>query len=168
LRNLTFTGNTIYNSEQFSNRIDMQKGDVMNVEKFEFNLLGNQDQTDALALYMDNGYLQASMTPNYKPSGDSMDIEVTVYENERFRFRKVGITGNTKTREKVVRRELFTRPGDYFDRSAIINSIRALGVTGYFNPETLQPDIQPSKDEKNAVDVIYKVEERSNDQLNLQ
>ena len=168
LRNITFRGNTVWSTQHLMARLNMQKGDLMNMEKFEFNLFGNQNQTDATSLYMDNGYLQAQMIPDYRQVGDSIDIEITVLENDRFKFARVDITGNTKTREKVIRRELFTRPDDYFNRSAIINSIRALGVTGYFNPEALQPDIQPSKEEPNAVDLIYKVEERSNDQLSLQ
>lgn len=168
LRNVAFKGNTIHREEHLLARLDMKRGDVMNLEKFEYNLFGNQNQTDAMSLYMDNGYLQVNMQPNYKQDVDSVDVDITVYENDRFKFGKVEIAGNTKTREKVIRRELFTRPGDYFDRSAVINSIRALGVTGFFNPETLQPDIQPSKEDKSTVDIIYKVEERSNDQANLQ
>jgi outer membrane protein insertion porin family len=168
LRDVNFTGNTIYKQEHLFARLDMKKGDVMNREKFEFNLQGNQEQTDAMSLYMDNGYLQVAMTPNYKQVGDSVDIEIVVRENDRYKIGRVDVVGNTKTREKVIRRELYTRPGDYFDRSSIINSIRALGVTGFFNPETLQPDIQPSKEDKSTVDLTYKVEERSNDQANIQ
>lgn len=169
LRNITFRGNTIYKDEQFLNRIGMKKGDVMNQEKFNYNLSGNQDQTDALALYMDNGYLQARMEPEFKRVGkDSVDVEVTVFENDRFKIGKIDIVGNTRTKDKVIRRELFTRPGDYFDRSAVINSIRALGVLNYFNPETLRPDVLPSTTDKNTVDLVYNVEERSNDQVNMQ
>ena len=147
----------------------MKKGDVMNQEKFNYNLSGNQDQTDALALYMDNGYLQARMEPEFKRVGkDSVDVEVTVFENDRFKIGKIDIVGNTRTKDKVIRRELFTRPGDYFDRSAVINSIRALGVLNYFNPETLRPDVLPSTTDKNTVDLVYNVEERSNDQVNMQ
>ena len=168
LRNVNFKGNTIYTAEQLLPRLDMKKGDVMNMEKFEFNLFGNQDQTDATSLYMDRGFLQANLRPDYKQDGDSIDVDIIVTENERYKVGKINITGNTRTRDKVIRRELQTYPGDYFDRSAIIHSIRRLGVTGYFNPEGLQPDVQPSKDEQNTVDVTYKVEERSNDQLQLQ
>lgn len=168
LRNINFQGNTIYTSEQLLARLDMKKGDLLNMEKFEFNLFGNQTQTDATSLYMDNGYLQVQVKPDYKQDGDSVDVDISIMENERYKIGKVEIAGNTRTREKVIRRELYTRPGDYFDRSAVINSMRALGVLGYFNQETLQPDVQPSREDKNTVDITYKVEERSNDQLNLQ
>jgi outer membrane protein insertion porin family len=117
---------------------------------------------------MDFGYLQIMLQPQYKPTGDSVDVEISVLENDKFKVGRVNIAGNTRTRDKVIRRELFTRPGDYFNRASIINSIRALGVTGFFNPETLQPDVQPSREDPSTVDVTYKVEERSNDQLNLQ
>lgn len=169
IRNITFTGNTIYKSEHFLLRLDMKPGDIMNMEKFNFNLSGNQDQTDALALYMDNGYLQARMEPDFiRVCEDSVDIDIKVYENNRFKYGKISIVGNTKTKDKVIRRELFTRPGDYFNRSAVINSIRALGVLNYFNPEALKPDVLPSNTANDVVDLVYTVEERSNDQANLQ
>ncbi len=169
LRNVIFKGNTIYRQENFMPRLDMKKGDLLNLEKFEFNLLGNQDQTDVLAVYMDNGYLQANMRPEYKVVGkDSVDVEITVTEGERFKIGRVEITGNTKTKDKVIRRELYTRPGDYFNRSSVINSIRALGATNFFNPEALKPDVQPSRVDKNTVDLVYNVEEKSNDQASLQ
>lgn len=167
LRNITFNGNTLYTTEQMLPRLDMKKGDLMNMEKFEFNLYGNQNQTDITSMYMDNGYLQANLKPDYKQDNDSMDVGISVFEGERYKNGKINIEGNTRTLDKVVRRELYTLPGDYFDRSAIIKSIRALGLIGHFNPEALQPDVSPSKDEPNTVDVTYKVEERSNDQLNL-
>jgi len=167
LRDVTFNGNTIYTVEQMLPRLDMKKGDLFNKEKFEFNLFGNQNQTDVTSMYMDNGYLQTNLAPDYKQDGDSIDVDIRVIEGDRFKIGKINISGNMRTLEKVIRRELYTRPGDYFDRSAIINSIRALGVMGHFNPEALQPDVSPSKDEPNTVDVTYKVEERSNDQLNL-
>ena len=169
IRNINFHGNTIYRNENFLARLDMKPGDVMNLEKFEQNLTGNQDQTDALALYMDNGYLQARMEPEYKQIGkDSVDIDINIFENDRFKIGKINIVGNTKTKDKVIRRELFTRPGDFFDRSAVINSIRALGAMNYFNPEALKPDVVPSNIDKSTVDLVYTVEERSNDQANLQ
>jgi outer membrane protein insertion porin family len=169
LRNINFNGNTVYTSEQMLPRLDMKKGDLLNKEKFEFNLFGNQNSTDVTSLYMDYGYLQANLKPDYKQVAetDSIDIDISVFEGERYKIGKINVTGNTRTLDKVIRRELDTRPGDYFNRSAIISSIRSLALLNHFNPEALQPDVSPSKDEANTVDVTYKVEERSNDQLNL-
>jgi outer membrane protein insertion porin family len=116
-------------------------------------------------MYLDNGYLGANLIKEErKGEGDSLDIVVKVFERDRYIIRKVEIVGNTKTKDKVIRRELFTRPGEYFNRSAIIRSVRGLGVLNYFNPEALKPDIKPVDNTK--VDVLYRVEERSTDTFN--
>ncbi|MFH1049718.1 MAG: outer membrane protein assembly factor BamA [bacterium] len=165
IRDIKFDGNTVYPDFELVKRLDFAKGDPYDYEKFEMNLFQNMDQTDVTSLYADNGYLAARLIPEEKRfTPDSVDIIVKVYENQRVKIRKVDIKGNTKTKDKVIRRELFTRPGEYFNRSAIIRSIRALGVMQYFNPEALKPDIKPV-DDKN-VDLIYSVEERSSDQIN--
>ncbi len=167
VRDITFKGNTIYPGEILMRRLEFKKGDPYNLELFQKNLTGNESQTDASSLYMDNGYLQARLIPQlFRVPPDSVDIVINIFENDRFRVGKVHIVGNTKTKDKVIRRELYTRPGDYFDRSAIIRSVRALQVMQYFNPESLRPDIKPSETDNTAVDVIYKVEERSTDTFN--
>lgn len=167
VRNITFDGNTVYPDNVLRQRLEFNKGDAYDMTKFEMNLLGNENQSDASSLYLDNGYLQAMLQPKeIRIAPDTVDIVVNVYENDRYTINKVKIVGNTKTKDKVIRRELYTRPGDYFDRSAIIRSIRALGVLQYFNPEGLQPDVQPSETDATAVDIIYKVEERSTDTFN--
>jgi len=165
IRDIHFEGNTVYSEYDLLRRLDFKKGDPYDLERFEMNLYQNQEQTDVTSLYADNGYLAARLVPEEKRvAEDSVDITIKVFENQRVRIRKVEIKGNTKTKDKVIRRELYTRPGEYFDRSAIIKSIRALGVMQYFNPEALKPDIRPVDNEN--VDLIYTVEERSTDQIN--
>lgn len=167
IRKINFDGNSVYSNEQLLRRIDIKPGDVYDYGKVKQNLEANQDQTDAASLYLDNGYLQARLIANEKKvSDDSLDLTIMVFEGTRYKIGKVEIVGNTKTKDKVIRRELYTRPGDYFDRSAIIRSIRALGVMNYFNPEKLKPDVQPSAIDNTSVDVIYNVEERSTDTFN--
>lgn len=169
VRSIEFQGNTVYSDKALMERLDFEPGDPYDVEKFQQNLLGNESQSDAFSLYMNNGYLQANMeTQETYISEDTVDIVINVYENARFKINQVHIKGNTKTKDKVIRRELYTRPGDYFDRSAIIRSVRALGVLNYFNPENLRPDVQPSETDNTAVDIIYTVEERSTDTFNAQ
>ncbi|MCO5251574.1 MAG: outer membrane protein assembly factor BamA [Candidatus Kapabacteria bacterium] len=167
VRDIKFKGNTIYTDEVLLRRLEFKPGDIYNVERFTMNLSGNESQTDASSLYMDNGYLQARLIPQLqRVPPDSVDIVINIFENDRFRVGKVHIVGNTKTKDKVIRRELYTRPGDFFDRSAIIRSVRALQVMQYFNPESLRPDIKPSESDNTSVDVIYKVDERSTDTFN--
>lgn len=165
VRNINFEGNTVYDEAILKRRLDFVKGAPYDLDRFEKNLYQNENQTDATSLYADNGYLAARFVPKEKRvPPDSVDLTIQVYENQRVKVRRVDIKGNTKTKDKVIRRELFTRPGDYFNRSAIIRSIRALGVMQYFNPEKLRPEIKPVSDKE--VDLVYNVEERSTDQIN--
>lgn len=166
VRDIIFKGNTVFKEEPLLKRLEFEKGEEYNVEKFDMNLTGNQEFTDALSLYANAGYLAANMDKTeMRVARDTVDIIVNVYENSRFMINKIDIAGNTKTKDKVIRRELYTRPGDYFDRSALVRSIRALGVLNYFNQETLQPQIKQTND-NTAVDIVYNVEERSTDTFN--
>lgn len=166
VRNVTFEGNTVFPMEIMQHRLSVYKGDVYDVERFDKNLNGNDDQTDVASLYLNSGYLAARVEKEEKRvSGtDSIDIGIRVVERNQFTIRRIDIEGNSKTMDKVIRRELFTRPGDFFNRAAIINSVRALGVLNYFNPEGLRPDVKMV--DNNRVDVLYKVEEKSSDTFN--
>jgi len=165
IRKVKFVGNTVYDEAALLTRLDVHEGELYNHKKISANLTVNETQTDATSLYADNGYLSAQLIPELTRIGeDSVDITIRVTEGERFTIRKVDIAGNTKTRDRVIRRELFTRPGDYFNRSAVIRSLRGLGVLNYFNPEALKPDVIPA--DKTKVDLVYKVEERSTDTFN--
>jgi len=166
VRNITFEGNLVYPSEFLLYRLGFSTGDVYNAEKFAQNLFGNQEQSDIAAMYMNNGYLAMRPEPEERPvpGTDSVDINIKIYERNQYTIRRVEIEGNTKTKDKVIRRELFTRPGDYFNRAAIIRGVRFLGQLNYFNPEKLKPDVKPV--DNTQVDVIYKVEERSADTFN--
>ncbi|MBL7998308.1 MAG: outer membrane protein assembly factor BamA [Candidatus Kapabacteria bacterium] len=165
LRNVKFDGSTVYTDEALLKRLDVERGKPYNEERVDKNLNANEDQTDVRSLYLDNGYLQCQLVPELQRVGaDSIDLTVKIFENERFTIRRVDIAGNTKTQDRVVRRELFTRPGDFFNRAAIIRSIKGLGVLNFFNPEKLRPDVKMAGPK--TVDLTYQVEERSTDVLN--
>lgn len=165
IRKVQFIGNTVYPADEMLKRLNVVEGELYNGTKVNANLTVNETQTDATSLYADNGYLSARLEPELIRVGqDSVDITIRVFEGDRFTIRKVTIAGNTKTRDRVIRRELFTRPGDYFNRSAIIRSLKGLGVLNYFNPESLKPDVMPA--DKTQVDLVYNVEERSTDTFN--
>lgn len=167
IRNIKFSGNTVYPDELLLARLDFELGEPYDAIRFQQNLTGNEDQTDVSSVYMNNGFLMVRMEKELKRvSEDSVDVTVVVFEGERVRIRRIDIVGNTKTKDKVIRREIYTKPGDYFDRSAIIRSIQGLGVLQYFNPETLRPDVKPVATDATAVDLVYNVEERSTDTFN--
>lgn len=165
IRSIRFDGNTMFADDVLQRRLAVEIGEAYNAERVAQNLEINAEQTDAKSLYADNGYLMARLVPELtRVTEDSVDISVRVIEGERFTIRRVDFKGNNKTRDRVIRRELFTRPGDYFNRSAVIRSIRGLGVLNFFNPETLRPDVVPV--DNTHVDLVYNVEERSTDTFN--
>ena len=166
IRNIFWEGNTVYPSDVLSSRLGLARGDVFNQEKFDQNLHRNEEETDVTSLYADNGYLYFQVDPDIKVVGtDSLDITLQIHERNQFRIGRVFISGNSKTYEKVIRRELLTKPGDYFSRQLIIRSLRQLQQLNYFNPEKLKPDVRPVDDK--TVDLEYSVEEKSSDTFNM-
>jgi outer membrane protein insertion porin family len=164
---ITFVGNTKYNSRLLSNFLDIEKGEVFNREKFEKRLRMDPNGGDISSLYMDDGYL--TFTPIPVETGvrnDTIDMEIRIYEGMQFRIGKVIIKGNTKTNEYVIRREIRTKPGKLFSREDIIRTQRELSQLGYFNPEAfgINPIQHP---ETGTVDIEYTVEEKPSDQIEL-
>jgi outer membrane protein insertion porin family len=165
IRTITWQGNSVYPAKLLNQRLNMFPGDIFDQEKFDKNLRGNESQDDVASLYLDNGYLRMNLEPTETRVGeDSLDIAINVYEMNQFRIGRVNIKGNTKTQEKVIRRELYTRPGDFFSRGAIMRSVRQLSVLNYFNPEKIKPDYNLVDDK--TVDLTYEVEEKSSDNIN--
>ena len=167
-RNSTFTGNTVYSDELLHRAMRINKGDPYNKKELDMNISYNPSGTDITSLYMDNGYLFFRATPvEVAVDGDSIDIEIRIVEGKQARIRNVSVEGNTITNDKVIMRELHTRPGDLFSRDAIIRSRRELVTLGYFKEESIIPEPKPNADD-GTVDIVYKVEEGSTSQLNLQ
>ena len=167
-RNINFTGNTIYPSDLLLKHLRIEKGDPYNRTLLETNLRYNPSGTDITSMYMDNGYLFFKATPvEVGVENDSIDIEIRIVEGKQARIRNVIVEGNTLTNDRVIMRELHTRPGDLFSRDAILRSRRELATLGYFKEESIMPDAKPN-DQDGTVDIIYKVEEGNTSQIQLQ
>ena len=167
-RNITFSGNTVYPDDVLRRSLRIEKGDPYNKKQLDENLSYNPSGTDITSLYMDNGYLFFRATPvEMAVDGDSIDIEIRIVEGKQARIRNVTVEGNTITNDKIIMRELHTRPGDLFSRDAIIRSRRELVTLGYFKEESIVPEPKPNADD-GTVDIVYKVEEGSTSRLNLQ
>ena len=169
IRNITWEGNTIYSSDILNSRLDFKKGDVYNYEKLEQNLRGNKSQTDVYSLYLDNGYLMFNLDKTEKRiPGDSIDVSIRIQEKNRFKVGKVSITGNDKTMDNVIRRELYTIPGDYFNRGLLLRSVQQLANLKYFNVQKLYgPEgISTGLANDSTVNVAFNVVEKSSDFLN--
>lgn len=166
-RNIIWKGNTIYETKYLNQVLGIKKGDVYNQELLETRLSFSQDGRDISSLYLDNGYLFFRVDPvEIAVENDSIDIELRVYEGPQATIDRVVIRGNDRTNEHVIRRELFTRPGDKFSRADIIRSQREIVNLGYFNPEALSINT-PVNPDRGTVDIEYVVEERPSDQLEL-
>ena len=119
-------------------------------------------------MYMDNGYLFFDVTPvEVAVENDSIDIEIRIVEGKQARIRNVTVEGNTVTNDKIIYRELHTKPGDLFSRDALLRSRRELVTLGYFKEESLIPEPHPNPKD-GTVDIVYKVEENQTSQLQLQ
>lgn len=166
-RDITWKGNSIYDSETLSSVLGIEKGDVYNQELLQTRLSFSQDGRDVSSLYMDNGYLFFQVDPiEVAIDNDSIDLELRIFEGPQATIDKVTIAGNDRTHEHVIRRELRTRPGEKFSRSDIIRSQREIINLGYFNPENLGINT-PVNPQRGTVDIEYQVEEKPSDQLEL-
>ena len=169
IRNITWVGNTVYPTNRIggmmglSDILGMQEGDVYNQKQLDKRL---KEDDDAVSnLYYNNGYVFSSIEPvEVNIVGDSIDLEMRVIEGPQARLNHVRIYGNDRLYEEVVRRELRTKPGDLFNKDAIMRTIREIGTTGFFDPEHIVPDIKPNG-EDGTVDIDWKLEQKSNDQL---
>lgn len=166
-RDIKFIGNTKYDDVFLSKVLRIQSGDVYNKAELEKRLYMDPQGNDISSLYMDDGYL--AFTPELVEvlvENDSIDMEIRIREGRQYRINNVTVTGNTKTNDHVIMREIRTRPGDLFDRSAIIRTQRELAQLGYFDPERM--NVIPTPDHSTGtVDVEYVVEEKPSDQLEL-
>jgi outer membrane protein insertion porin family len=168
LRKVDWVGNSVYRAEDLNKVFNVDKGSVYNQSLILYRLNGTSGAQDAVNnLYLDYGYLFSHLTPvESKIEGDSVDLEVRIYEGDQAYINNVMITGNTRTNEHIARRELYTLPGDLFSKDKILRSIRQLGVLGHFDPEKINPT--PISDPINGtVDLLYKLEERANDQFEI-
>lgn len=166
-RNIAWLGNTKHSSQELNAILGIKKGDVYDQSVLDQRLYMSQNSRDISSLYMDDGYLFFSVTPvETNVEGDSIDFEMRIYEGKQARINKVTVAGNVKTNDRVIMREIRTKPGQLFSRADIIRTQRELAQLGYFDQEKL--GVNPIPDPVNGtVDIEYTVEEKPSDQLEL-
>ena len=163
VRDITWVGNTVYTTDYLAALLGMKKGDVYNQKLLNKRL---REDDDAVGnAYWNNGYLFYDLQPvEVNVVGDSIDLEMRIQEGPQAHISHVRITGNTKLYEKVVRRELRTKPGDLFSKDALMRSARELASMGHFDQEKVSPDVKPNF-EDGTVDINWNLEQKSNDQV---
>ena len=163
VRNITWVGNTVVTTDYLNAVLGMKKGDVYNQKHIDKRL--KEDEDAAGNYYYNNGYVFSNIEPvEVNIDGDSIDIEMRVTEGPQAHLNHVRIYGNDRLYEEVVRRELRTKPGDLFNKEALTRSVRDIASMGFFDPEKVVPDIKPNV-EDGSVDVNWRLEQKSNDQL---
>ena len=172
-RDITWTGNSVYHSDQLNQVLSIKPGDVYDIVTMEKRLFGGGKQTDydISKLYRDNGYLFFSVTPvETNIQNDSVDVEMRISEGKQATLNNIIINGNDLTSEKIVRRQVFTRPGDLFSQSDFERSIREIASLGQFDPESIMSSSGYSMithQNDNTVDLVYNVTEKPSSQLEL-
>ena len=166
-RNISFIGNTKYRSSSLDSVLNIKKGDVFNMEVLQTRINMNQNGRDIASLYSDDGYLNFYAYPveSLVPP-DSIDIEIRMGEGKQYRLGTVSVSGNDKTNDHVIYREIRTLPGDLFNRSDLMRTQRELNALGYFDPEGFDVRTNPRSDE-GLVDLEYVVAEKPSDQIEL-
>ena len=170
---ITWTGNSVYASDALNSVLAINKGDVYDVVTMNRRLYGGgkANEYDITKLYRDNGYLFFNVTPvETNIQNDSVDVELRISEGKQATLNDIIINGNTVTNEKVVRRQLFTRPGYLFSQTDFERSIREIASLGQFDPEAIMSEtgysIIPNQLD-NTVDLVYNVTEKPSSQLEV-
>ncbi|CAN5774629.1 POTRA domain-containing protein [soil metagenome] len=167
--NIVWRGPTKYTDSILNVILGIKKGDIYNMEILNKRLgkIPSAEGGDIQSLYMDDGYLFFRVDPvETAVYNDTIDFEIRMQEGPQATIGKIEISGNDKTKDYVIRRELRTIPGEKFSRADLIRTQRELGQLGFFNPEKTNPNVVPNS-EDGTVDITWQVEEKSNDQLEL-
>ncbi len=166
-RNISWVGNTKYTSEDLSKRLRIKKGDPYNRTLLDKNVSYDPTGPNITDLYQDDGYLFFQVIPvETNIQNDSIDIEMRAYEGKQARIGKVTISGNTRTSDHVIIRELKTLPGQLYSRDNLIRSLRELQQLQYFDQEKMNPVVLPNQ-ENGLVDIDYQLTEVSSDKFEI-
>jgi outer membrane protein insertion porin family len=166
-RNIDFIGNTKYPTQLLKQILNIEKGSIYNQSLLTERLMQDKNGNDIASLYMNDGYLFFNAIPiEVRVEGDSVDIEVRIQEGKQTKYNQIVVTGNNKTSDKVILREVTTIPGQMFNKADLIRSQQTLLSMGFFNQESINVIPKPNAAD-GTVDLEYVIEEASSDQLEL-
>ena len=168
---INFLGNTIYSDDQLNQVLKIKRGDTYNGVELEKKIADNSnpDAFDLTNLYQNNGYLFSTITPvEVRTDGNIIDMEIRVTEGKPAYFKNISVSGNDKTNDNIVYRELRTRPGQLYSKSNIVRTIRELGQLGFFDAQLISPDLKNVNPTDGTLDVEYTVVEKGASQIELQ
>ena len=165
---ISFVGNTKYDTPLLRSILKINRGDIYDSQHLNERVSFDANGNDVASIYLNNGYLFSQVVPIEKNvQNDTIDVEIRIQEGRQATIRKVSITGNERTNDHVIYREVRTRPGDLFSKAMIQRTIRELSQLGYF--DQTQIGVNPVPDpQTGTVDLEYTVVEKSTSQLELQ
>jgi len=168
---ISFIGNTVYTDKQLSGLLRINPGDTYNGVELEKRIADDSkpDAADLTNLYQNSGYLFSTITPvEVSADGNVIDMEIRITEGKPAYFNKISITGNEKTNDHVIYREIRTRPGQKYSKSNVIRTIRELGQLGFFDAQQIEPHFKNVNANDGTLDMEYSVVERGSSQIELQ
>ncbi len=168
---IKFLGNTVYSDQGLNSMLGIKKGDTYNGVLLEKRIADKSkpDSEDITNLYQNNGYLFSTINPvEVKTANDTIDFEIRVNEGPIAYFNKITVTGNDKTNDHVIYRELRTKPGEKYNKELLIRTIREIGQLGFFDPEKIEPKFKNVDSAAGTVDIEYPLTEKGASQIELQ
>ncbi|MDG2397323.1 MAG: POTRA domain-containing protein [Flavobacteriaceae bacterium] len=168
---IKFIGNAAYNNSQLKRVLGINKGDVYNGVLLKKRIADETkpDGQDITNLYQNNGYLFSNINAvEVSADNDTIDFEIRVTEGKLANFNKISITGNQRTNDHVIYRELRTKPGELYSKDKVVRTVRELGQLGFFDAENISPDFKNVDPNAGTVDIEFGLEETSGSQIELQ
>ena len=172
-RNVTWTGNSVYETRQLNDMLGISKGETYDKKTLHKRLgIGKhadyEDMSSISSLYQNNGYLFSSIDPGEVVVGeDSIDINVKIFEGKQAKINEVKISGNHRVNDRVIRRELYVRPGELYNRALLMQTIRQLNQMQHFDPEKTSPGIDLVPNSNELVDISFPLEEVASDKFEI-
>ncbi|MGB5942378.1 MAG: outer membrane protein assembly factor BamA [Leeuwenhoekiella sp.] len=168
---IDFLGNSVYTDYELAQQLGLQKGDVYNgvLLKKRIAAEGDPNADDLSNLYKNSGYLFSNINPvEVNVENDTIDFEIRITEGKLAYFDRITVTGNDKTKDRVIYRNLRTRPGQRYSQQAVLQTVRELGQTRFFDPEQLEPQFLNADPQAGTVDINYALVEQGASQIELQ
>ncbi|MDO3644534.1 outer membrane protein assembly factor BamA [Mucilaginibacter sp. L3T2-6] len=167
--NVKWSGDAKYPPDVLNKILQIKKGDVFSEEEMNKRLMGpTPNNDDVSSFYLNDGYLTFNVDPvQTRIYHDTVDVDLRVYEGPQYTINKVTLKGNDVTNDKVVMREIRTKPGQKFNKELLIRSAREIGQLGNFDEQKTEPKPVNINPQDGTVDLVYNVVEKPSDQIEL-
>lgn len=156
---LTISGAKVAPEQKVRGLMKMKEGSVYSPKQVR------EDSKKVADAYGSGGYVDLQVTPQGMPGGhNTIDVHYTIEEGNPSFVQRINIVGNTRTKDKVIRREVLIAPGDIFNSVRVETTKKRLDNLGYFSKVETYPDDTGVPGRK---DLTIQVEEKRTGSLNF-